>query len=1647
MALYTSNSEFDLETRVQLTNEMPTTRDYEYLHHSLRNDTWKWLIGTEDVTYDLPVGGSESHNLEAPVKIVNGKQAENYGPNKQQVWDPTTESYVEKTPTFYKMEINGVLAAEHDLFLHEIYRYLSCLYPDHPDWLNLLTRNEILDAFNNAAAMVDYKPNNEFFRLVAETIQSDDPDVEEFKLNLRNLTSNAARRKFYGSMLGYRMYGHDAFENVSIFPVGKTLTLDSVNEDEWRENKKKSFDVKKYIIDTFDERYQTLFRRIDWLGNNRDTSFTKTNGYTIPSYSIPGYEDIQFEFVSSDTGAFTSDVYNLSKDSAYSFYDLTTNGQTSIGSISDSVELNTYEPFITETDLTYYSSDDKLIGLQTSISSPIVYNQLTKYKPFEEIIATFKENDIDGELFGVYMSQMPFNANGDVIPSNSHWFSTFISTAASFISSYGGTSKLFEKVDYSYNPVIKDTIMLPIDIMRDCYPTTVEFDEYGKVENRTAELDISSATLNKGDIISILEHTDFPTPYKVAGGTCGQLRCHITTPSKSYMQYNAITKYEPFDTSNDYITSDDNYCALIKLKDGSYGVLYGSLNLTWQISSESGHAFTCPKDITFNIRAIPEKKSEDIYKYVYGSDADNLIEETKNEIILKTRELEKHYNLVVQDCNGDSKYIDLYVGLPSKIKEQKDLIEELFKVLEELPETATPEERAAAKEAYESAVEQLDVYKDAYSTAVEKLEDVAYSNFEHYKDAESDLEDLNEELDEYLAKKSELMENRSLFVDNERCFTATRGCKVEFFIFSSSNAFSKLPYIIDDTYISEISLGNISIQPMFLSDENHIKMVTVDRFIFADYDPITLRDDKFYQLYSLMEDRARKIAFAGHNSLKIYNESEFDVSAQVYIDKSIGNACYEMQFLTDDARTKFESLSIGSKVSGPGISSNTFVTKLSNYVATVNNSLPKGGTQTYTFKCPVTTAPASIKDDPFNYKRVMYANSEYEKESFFDHGVYGTSEWPSIEKAVMNGDLNDKQILNKTSFFNVVKYLYEDKLTDDKNLLIPSVAKNTRNVFVEVNIDKIIKAKNHSGNTENLMNVEWLDYISNNDELDLAKESVNVGSNLILNADTSGYASLIPKTEYTDPNLKVLFQTNNWTDATIPAYVQIGTGGSGLRDYFKLVSNIQYPNVYGATFWDHTVEPYEDLNHKIVDDWIKEGPEGQNVNKRATWSNVDNRMSKQTDYNTYENIDKPLFEIPLNEYNINLHTIANGRKYSTIDIMFYEQNFKNISKEYNLNIGLHKTLSNKLLASDEYISIDSEDYPRNTPEDKNLKNIYYFYDDGSKTSSSKGKFKVAVNNEDFIEYGIVVGGLLGYTPWYFNKMTNKLANTPFSLNIASFPGLVNAKNNGDDITEFLRRLMIVKTIFDFSAYNATVLDEYSKNLLGYGDEEYNGFFDDLSEYEDIFKDKLIMFTYFRGNFENGENDIFGLKDFDMLALFWANDKVNFVKINKNYTLCTAVYPKNTNTNYNEYLVFHGYFTYPLIKREYVEKYDENPEEFRQIMATSDKYKMDCSNSVIEYTSQVFNSIKLPRNHIADGSYDFKLFIDPHFVSTGYRYDDYVKQGVNSATVDYCISQSAIRYDKKHEVFYTNATIVEDGVLDNSMDNDFEVMKAKLSNNQ
>lgn len=49
----TSDSQFNDEKRVQITNEIPPYDLSEGVHHLLRNDFWKWLLGYSYITFDL----------------------------------------------------------------------------------------------------------------------------------------------------------------------------------------------------------------------------------------------------------------------------------------------------------------------------------------------------------------------------------------------------------------------------------------------------------------------------------------------------------------------------------------------------------------------------------------------------------------------------------------------------------------------------------------------------------------------------------------------------------------------------------------------------------------------------------------------------------------------------------------------------------------------------------------------------------------------------------------------------------------------------------------------------------------------------------------------------------------------------------------------------------------------------------------------------------------------------------------------------------------------------------------------------------------------------------------------------------------------------------------------------------------------------------------------------------------------------------------------------------------------------------------------------------------------------------------------------------------------------------------------------------
>jgi hypothetical protein len=193
---YSSNSEFDLVKRVQITNEVPPVALWPLMPSGLRNDFWKYFIGTSNVDYEVS----------SATKTVNGTVAASYGPS-------------DSSP-FHSIELEGVILPEFDLFLHELYRYLDTPYPDHPDFLQLLTANEINDAFTAAAASIGYVPNYKFLSIWSQSMTGLTDLEEELKWKIRDLRGAAFRRKFFGSYSGYKLIFAAMGRHGSVYMTG-----------------------------------------------------------------------------------------------------------------------------------------------------------------------------------------------------------------------------------------------------------------------------------------------------------------------------------------------------------------------------------------------------------------------------------------------------------------------------------------------------------------------------------------------------------------------------------------------------------------------------------------------------------------------------------------------------------------------------------------------------------------------------------------------------------------------------------------------------------------------------------------------------------------------------------------------------------------------------------------------------------------------------------------------------------------------------------------------------------------------------------------------------------------------------------------------------------------------------------------------------------------------------------------------------------------------------------------------------------------------------------------------------------------------------------------------------------------------------------
>jgi hypothetical protein len=275
---YTSDTEFDLVKRIQITNEVPPLSLWHTLPSALQNDFWKYVIGTVEVETNVDVTSKEL----SPKKIVNNVIAPQYGP-------PVPEIPNFETPEkFHSLHMDGVIIPEYDFMLHELYRYLGDIYPDHPDYAQLLTPLELNEMFRAAAAIIGYTPNYTFLENWSRSINGSSMTDEEIKWKIRDLRSLAFRRKFFGSYQGYKMLFSSMHRHGSVYITG-------------------TYQPYKFgAYDPTDSRAQRKFRLIDYFGVNdtvyKENAQVSFRGLVSPSDTAKVYYHAYHNTLSIEDG-------------------------------------------------------------------------------------------------------------------------------------------------------------------------------------------------------------------------------------------------------------------------------------------------------------------------------------------------------------------------------------------------------------------------------------------------------------------------------------------------------------------------------------------------------------------------------------------------------------------------------------------------------------------------------------------------------------------------------------------------------------------------------------------------------------------------------------------------------------------------------------------------------------------------------------------------------------------------------------------------------------------------------------------------------------------------------------------------------------------------------------------------------------------------------------------------------------------------------------------------------------------------------------------------------------------------------------------------------------------------------------------------
>lgn len=464
---YTSSDEFIAKKRVHTTNEIPPLSIYKNLHSMLQRDFWKNLVGDTEIIYDkyynLDTDGKETFDKNGdPIsmsvaKYTNGIRSLNYGPIPRLVWNKNWkkdyENYLQqvkdgeafdegKTANDFKyivdnsetkynrFEVIGVFEPQKDLMLHEGYRYLSCIYPDHPDYLNILTKNEFDDKIDDSACLIDYKIDIHFmdwlpkyFEYIEGINKQIAQEDEAAKLKIRNLKNYAFNRKFFGAKEGYKMFAASAFQHASVYSASQYIPLEGGNVSSFGTPKnvditwfKEFFDQPEEFtnsnVDKGHYLYKKLFRNIDW----QNSSYDFINRYKEPTpfygtaYPTPNSRFILYEYpnervidtLDKQEGRSIDDLYGTIRADFKEGQKIKVNGQ----------KQNWEEGSYKEGHISYITSETYY-----KVKAILGYNKNGDYMPSE---SGLEEHHIDSAITVVNVDTplQPLYKNFSVYPSN-----------------------------------------------------------------------------------------------------------------------------------------------------------------------------------------------------------------------------------------------------------------------------------------------------------------------------------------------------------------------------------------------------------------------------------------------------------------------------------------------------------------------------------------------------------------------------------------------------------------------------------------------------------------------------------------------------------------------------------------------------------------------------------------------------------------------------------------------------------------------------------------------------------------------------------------------------------------------------------------------------------------------------------------------------------------------------------------------------------------------------------------------------------------------------------------------------------------------------------------------------------------------------